>query len=336
MAQLKSGHRTVKSIFHLRGFKEVHMTDGLAFVLSRVPRLLESLLKVSGSRAAGIDEVALYTQRTSQDKGRTDIELVGPAIHIISEAKLGPRIPSQAQLAKYVKRLHTHRKATSELLVVSDSEPGYATEQLDSYGFHVPLRFISWRQIHDAAEVLAKELEHVERIWVDELLTYLRDHLRRVESPENVRIVALNRRCQPGRALSSIELLKQQKRYIHPVGNGYPTQPAWLLGFRYDGRLQAVHPVRNVRRVSKLPDEFASSSTGIAGSHFIYELGPAIPLAAHKTPGMPWAIRSGKIWDRPLCLPLAALGDFETLAQASADRTAQRKRQKADKQVRGK
>lgn len=333
MGQLKSGRRTVKSVFHLRGFKEVHMTDSLAFVLFRVPRLLDALLEISGAQGNASGDRGLFVQRPSPDSGRTDIELLGPECHIICEAKRGTRLPSRRQLTKYAQRLHKQGRATRELLVLSDSEPGYAREELSSYGLDVSVLFLSWRQVHDTATRLAGSAGDRERVWLDELVSYLSEHLERIERPGFVRIVPLNRRPIPGRALSSIELLQQQLRYVHPVGNGYPTQPARLLGFRYDGYLQAVHQVLDVKKVSQLPADLAAPGASSSGSHFVYKLDAAMPLADKRQPGMPWRIRSGKIWDRPLRLPLTMLGDFKTLKEASAHQAAERKQKRVRKKA---
>lgn len=336
MGQLKSGRRMVESIFHLRGFKEVHMTDGLAFVLSRVPRLLVSLLKLGSSQVTVPDIHGLFVQRSSGDQGRTDIELVGPSCHLICEAKRGPCLPSQRQLTKYAQRLDALGNTPRELLVLSDSEPGYAKTRLNSFGLKVPVLFISWRQVYEAAVLLTTTVESREQVWLDELACYLGEHLRRIERPGHVRIVSLSHRQVPGRALSSIELLKQQRRYVHPIGNGYPKRPARLLGFRYGGYLQAVHPVLDIRHVLSLPDDIAAPDTQLSGAHYVYELGAAISLADKKQPNVPWKIRSGKIWDRPLWLPLAMLGNFDTLEEASAQQAAEHKQKMARKRTRAK
>lgn len=333
MGQLKSGRRTVKTVFHLRGFKEVHMTDSFAFVLSRCPQLLELLLRSVGAQPPPPDAYGLLLQRSSQDKGRTDIEIVGPGYHLICEAKRGPSLPSCRQLTKYAQRLEEQGSTIRELLVLSDSEPGFAESRLKGYGLGVKVLFLSWRQVRETAANLMQSGDRAALVWLQELVCYLDDHLRWVDSPGNVRIVALSRRQVAGRALSSVELLKQQQRYVHPVGNGYPTRPARLLGFRYDGRLQSVHPVLNVQHVSTLPDDIAAPGKQISGSHYVYDLGVAIPMTDQKTPGVAWKIRSGSIRNRPLRLPLAMLGDFDTLEAASAHHAAARKQRRARRQA---
>lgn len=331
MGQLKSGRRTVGSIFHLRGFKETHMTDSLAFVLSRVPALHNAILKCSGSQVVVCDADEMFVQRSSLGKGRTDIELLGADYHVICEAKRGLRLPSSRQLRRYENSLIKEGKPTQELLVLTDSDPGYARSQLNGYCMKVPLRFLSWRQVHDAAVSLAAASEGAARLWLDELLGYLREHLRRVERLGMVRIVTLNRSPRPGRAHSSVELLKQH-RYIHPIRRGYPSHPAPMLGFRYDGHLQHVFPVLATTLVETLPAEFATPDAGDTGRHFIYALGEELPLADKHQPGALWKIKSGPIRDRVLWLPLASIEKHKTLAEASTAHTAERRQRQEKKQ----
>lgn len=75
-----------------------------------------------------------------------------------------------------------------------------------------------------------------------------------------------------------IDVVEQDGRYFHPVGNGsnrWPVHPPNYIGFRHHGRLQSVHHVDGYEVVSDV-SERNPRWCKTDGDHFVYTLGPAM------------------------------------------------------------
>lgn len=327
MARLTSGRRTVASVFGVRGYKEVHMTDALAFVMSRVPALIASLKNTNGTEQPE-PSYHLYTQRTDHHKTRTDIELENDTNHIIIEAKRGIRVPSKKQLVHYTKRFTDEHKA-HELWIISDSPTNFAKSKLDDYQLKKSWRFFSWRDVQSAARRIVADSAIPAQLWLNELITYLDEHLRRIDRPDMVYIIPLGSNPVPGRSMSSIELLDTRHMYVHPVGRGRPQASASLLGFRYRGKLQSIHKVLNMYEKKQLPGTFTITGVPQNGRHRMYELGPSLPLSPTKTGDKLWRIPSGRIRNRLLLLHTFFLKTCSSLEEAAKQQSTQRQQKRA-------
>jgi hypothetical protein len=95
----------VSSVFDLVGFHENELTAALGFTLARSPALLSLALAEVG---AGRPTAALVRMETSDDEGRTDLEVETPDQLIVVEAKRGWHLPTEQQLRRYVGRIRSH------------------------------------------------------------------------------------------------------------------------------------------------------------------------------------------------------------------------------------
>ena len=121
----------VDSIFQLLGSKENDMTYSLGWALAQCPGLLRSMLHAlfPEETVLQIDEVLL--QEHSEDRGFTDIELLGPRVHVIVEAKRGWVLPTRRQLSSYTPRFHRDRGRLVVLATMSECTSEYAGLHLD-------------------------------------------------------------------------------------------------------------------------------------------------------------------------------------------------------------
>jgi hypothetical protein len=100
-----------------------------------------------------------------------------------------------------------------------------------------------------------------------------------------------------------------------------PREPLNYIAFRYHGRLQSIHHIKNYEVITDLHNAFKEIPREKCAPHFVYDLGPAIRPACKVPTGRIYA--NGRVW----CM-FDALLSSKTVAHA---RDISKKREKLAK-----
>ena len=235
----------INTVFALNGVDENSVTYAFSWALSKSPTLLRYTIYDLVECDVESEQVIIEIQKYGKDKGFTDIEiLIRNVCHIIFEAKRYWELPSTEQLEKYAGRLETSNESKSLIVSLSAASQEYAKSRLPPIS-NISLVHRSWADLH--ALVLGaydKAKSREEKFWLREF----KSHLRRYVSMRNPRdnlvyVVSLNK--DPiTEGYTWIDVVEKDKRYFHPVGNGWPVEPPNYIAFRYHGRLQSVHYIK--------------------------------------------------------------------------------------------
>jgi len=289
MSQLMLHGKRIDSLFQLLGSSENAATYSLGYALSQSPALLRALVRDLFGKAQGKQVHSVLLQEHQRRQGITDIELSGSDLHCIIEAKKGWVLPSKKQLSQYAARIETALQHRA-LLVLSECTPEYARGRLPKAIGDVPVAYRSWVQIHTLAARKRKGISIYERAVLRQLATYLRSLVSMQDQESNlVYVLSLGSGTPKWSKISQRDIVVKKRRYFHPHGgNGWPKEPPNYLGFRYDGRLQAIHHVERYEIVTEMHSHIPEVDPGEWGPYVLYHLGrPIVP--DHK-------IKTGKIY----------------------------------------
>lgn len=320
--------RAVRTVFDLLGAREDDITYSLGWGLSRSEALTRAML----SEAFGADApqgplIAIRLQESEAGTGRTDIEVEAEHQHLVIEAKRGWTLPSPSQIAQYADRLLARDERERHIAVVAECASDYPpVAALLGTGYGVPVSYVPWARVVEMVQATARATRaQAERRLLAELHRYLLGVMTMQDVRSNmVYVVSLSTKEIAGTSgLSTVEVLERLGRYFCPVGGanpgGWPKEPPNYLGFRYHGRLQAIHHVDGyaVRLApwERVP-ELAGRVEVPEHDQFDFELGPAIH------PGRP--VRTGNLYraQRVWCA-LDLLLTAETIREAR-DKTQER------------
>lgn len=294
MAELLLHGRELNSVFELLGDKENDITYSVGWAMSRCPEFLRAVLAhlLPGASAQQVDSIRL--QAVQQGAGITDIEIIGPELHLIVEAKCGWSLPGAAQLKRYVPRLGSAGKAAKAIVVMSECSEQYAQTRLPKTIDGFDVLYLRWHQLEKLAHGVGDG--PIEQRLMEELRAYLKTVVIWQDLDSSlVYVVSLGSNQPKWSQLSWQEIVIKKGRYFHPVGgNGWPKSPPNYLGFRYRGRLQSVHPVKACTIVTDLNPEIPEIQKTDWPPHFLYTLGAAIrPTATVRTGNI---YRNGRVW----------------------------------------
>jgi hypothetical protein len=297
MPDLLLHSRPVNSIFALLGEAENDITSSLGWALSRSPRLFRTFLRMALRRPHSYDPEALVfaLQEFRKHSGITDIEIRGSDLHLIVEAKSGWTLPSAHQLRKYVPRFGETKAKTQLIVTMSECSQDYAREYGVTAVRGVPVRHISWTDLHSASHISGGS--HAEKRLMQEFRSYLATIVNMQPQESNwVYVVSLaDREWAPG--LTYIDTVEKRRRYFHPCGGvgRWPTEPPNYIGFRYYGRLQSIHHVESWEVVRNFHLHFHESpSWEEKEPHFLYKLGPPIRPSHDVKSGK--VVRAIRVW----------------------------------------
>ena len=288
--------RLIESIFELLGSKENDITYSLGWALAHSPWLTAAVLRhaLSVDDEPSVEEIRL--QERAEEPGITDIEIVGPAVHAIIEAKRGWQLPTRRQLTLYAPRLRRLNRQRQVLVTMSEATPEFASLHPPKDIDGVPVVHLAWKDIIRLSRV--RQGTHAEK----RLLAQLRGYLARIVSMQNqqsnlVYVVSLGSGAPEWSQLSWIDFVEKERCYFHPVGRGgWPKEPPNYIGVRYRGHLQSIHHVNSWELVDSL-DGLSGVRPGrnAEGPLFLYRLGPPI-LPPKPTPAGDRIKRSARVW----------------------------------------
>jgi hypothetical protein len=320
-SQLRVGSARISTVFDLLGHDEDSTSLAIAWGLHQCPELLRRFLEASLSWKGPVNEAQIVIHRHEVAGGITDIEIIQEGrFHLIVEAKRGWRLPGRRQLERYASRqsFRQSRARVKGLLSLSECSPEYAGAHLPGRAIRgFPLRHLSWRQLVDVAESSRKASGLHQRRVLDQLIGYLRSLMTSQDQESNlVYVVALSADTEKGWSVSWIDVVRKHRRYFHPIGSRWPSDPPNYLGFRYSGQLQSVHHVERYEVIEDLSRACAGIPKMPVPPHFLYHLGqPILP---------PHEVRTGNLYrnQRVRCA-IDLLLTSKTIAQAR-DRTRNR------------
>lgn len=318
---LRVAKSEVPTVFHLIGRDEDSISLAIAWGLAECEDLLRRFLRAGLGWTRRLNEPEILIHRHEPRGGITDIEVLDEGrFHLIVEAKRGWLLPTRAQLVRYAgRRSFKQSRAKSKGLVsLSECSSDYAAVHLPTKNIQgVPLRHLSWQRILSLAEASYSTVGTHEKRTLRDLIHYLRSLMSSQDQQSNlVYVVALSAETRKGWPISWIDIVRERRRYFHPVGNRRPKNPPNYLGFRYAGRLQSIHHVEKYDVIEDLSHACPGIPKTPVEPHFLYHLGRAIKP--------PSEVRTGPIYrNHPVWCAIDLLLTSRTIAEAR-DRTKAR------------
>ncbi len=280
---------SMRSVFSLLGSSENDLTAALGWTLRNSPKFLAAL---TGSlHPAPQTATTAIDLEVSDDLGRTDLELHGSDHVIVIEAKRGWVLPTITQLAAYASRCRTMRVA--HLVTLSDCSPEWARLQLPTAVDGVKVTHLPWSVVREHLAAVRRGTGGHERLWLDQLETYLKETLRVVEvnNAEAYCVVINNERPGGGGPHTYREIVEQGFYYFpYGWGHGWPPVPPNFLAFRWDNHVQRVHRVLGHEVIASLQERWPDIPAPVGGSseqarvdgtdrpHVLCRLGPALRM----------------------------------------------------------
>lgn len=305
---------TPTNVFQLNGVNENSATYALGWVLERSSDFRNLFGEYIFGPRVDMSEAVVSLQKHGDDKGFTDIEIsVGAKFHCVLEAKRSWKVPTEAQLRKYCPRLDTSGAKVQRLVSISSADSALAERSLPKSVDGIRVTHLSWRGAQlmaQRAHALTSKFE--DKMWLRHLMDHLKEFVALERITDNTVFVASlsRKRIRPDHAYAFIDVVRNENRYFHPVGNGYPARPPNYVAFRYDGKLQGVHHVESFMVTGDLSTINPLWPTTDV-DHFIYELGPAMLPAKEIRTGDIY--RSGKVY---CAIDTLLSGQFPTISEA--------------------
>lgn len=279
MASLTRYGTEVGSAFSLLGQNENDLTAALGFTMARCTALSNAILRRVWPDF-GDDEGISFALEVRAEIGRTDLEVRLPSALVIFEAKRDWLLPTTTQLAQYVSRIH--RSGSGALVSLSQASTALAQTQLPTEIQGVPVVHLPWRDVLADIATASAICRGRERIWLDELHTYLLEVIRmRTVADSLVYSVVLSEDRPGGEGTPTFrEFVTDQLCYFHPYGvKGWPTDPPNFMAFRWAGAVQRIHRIMQTDVVPTIRDRFPYLPVNELSDrpHAVYDLGPRLP-----------------------------------------------------------
>lgn len=288
------------SIFDPLGSSENSITSAIGVALSRIDPFLEEFLRIVNVDSLGNSKsISVKLQNHEASRGFTDIEIEQDGhFSIIIEAKKGWMYPCQSQLDKYSSRAAFQNADTIHkiIIVLSECSAEFSKENFEiksSNGYKVLP--ISYKQIWSALRRSFSKCNNVQKFLSYELEKFLERLMTMQNQLSNmVYVVSLSYGTNDGWGISWIDIVKERRKYFHPIGGGWPSDPPNYIAFRYYGELQSIHHVESYEVMANPNSVFPEIPDLQWNKHYLYHLGtPIIPAKTIKTGKI---FRSGRVW----------------------------------------
>ncbi len=309
--------KEVESVFTLNGDDEDSITYALGWSLSQSPAFLTTLGEDLFGEPIEFDDTHIDLQRSSQDRGFTDVEIFSPSVvHIIIEAKRYWDLPETVQLKKYASRISRENGRKGLIVSLSAASQAYAADKLPRRVGGIRVEHRSWGDLSKiVSDAYGRTTRFGERLWLDQFQKHLRGYISMRDVKDNtVFVVSLSSEAikEGDDSYTWVDVVEKDRKYFHPVGNGnrWPVIPPNYIGFRLGGRLHSVHHIESYEVVTDLSRKNRRWPETDA-DHFVYKLGLGMQPAKE--------IKNGKIWPngRYWCaIDTLLSGDFKTISDA--------------------
>jgi hypothetical protein len=314
MPQLLLHNREIKTVFELLGDRENDITYSVGWALYRCPCFLREFLRETIGFTGVVGDVSVRLQKLDPRNallrsreappssvsdleeigagpaqahgGFTDIELESPGkFHVIVEAKRGWNLPGGEQLEKYAPRLAVSAAPQQKLVVLSECSREYAFHHLECREVQgVGITPVSWKELASVAAKSCANGSNSEKRLLEELRSYLGRIMTMQKIDSNwVYVVPLANGTPGGWSISWIDIVRERRRYFHPVGNRRPVDPPNYIAFRFYGKLQSIHHIESYEIFTKAHEHFPEIPDQEWDPHYLYILGPAF-APAHEVP----------------------------------------------------
>lgn len=238
-----------------------------------------------------------------------------------AEAKRGWHLPESGQLKKYVTRKSFQETGggVRSLVVLSECSVDYARHHLGPEISGVEVVPVAWRDVVSAASEASAYASHAGKRLLRELVEYLKVTITMQTIESNlVYVVALGSGTPEGWGISWIDIVKERRKYFHPVGiKGWPHDPPNYIAFRYSGRLQSIHHIDEYEVITNPSKYIPEIPVSEWEPHYLYSPGAGFMPAERLPTGRIYP--NGRVW----CM-LDTLFTCDTI-KAARDLTAQRK-----------
>lgn len=278
-------------MFDLLGRKEDDMTYSLGYVASRSPHFAKAIVEAVGGQLRGVG--GAIRLQTSDNDGRTDVELDADEIFIVLEAKRGPEVPTIDQLRKYIPRIRRSVAGRRKLVAVTNAPPAFARAALPALVDGVEVCHLSWREVRALARGARRRETNSNKRLLDEFGLYLTEILG-MEAVRSNMVYVLSIGGGGAWGIDFREVTTKRHRYFDPVSRYRDRRPNYLA-FRYDGRLQAIHHVDAVEPFTNPSQVFPDAHDVTVEPHYLFKLGkPIVP--PHEVRNGPRITRSMRCW----------------------------------------
>lgn len=305
MASVTRYGRDMSSVFDLLGNREPDLTAALGWALARSPAMLKGIFERLGlDGPTNADDIAVQLESTD-DAGRTDIEIFAPTAHIIIEAKQGWIVPGEVQLSAYAPRLDSARTAglDTRLVTLSDSTEAWAREVLPRDVGGVGVTHWSWDDVRALIQTARAPARGTERLWLDQLEAYMGSATSIRPVTDALAYCVVITKDVFGDATFR-DYVENQRVYFHPIARGgWPHIPPNFLAFRWDNAVRQVNRVLDYEIVAHLSERFPAvlddhtvGSRPPGDAHIVYRLGPDIPLPGGAVPSGALNLRAQRFW----------------------------------------
>lgn len=243
------------------GDKENDMTAALAYVLSRSPVFLRSILRELFGRASGnVQSAHVKIQTHRENGGTTDVEIqLGDKCFAIIEAKRGPHLPTVGQLKKYAPHASKAKAEKKMLVSLSNATKQVAELRLPGKIKNIPVTHRSWRTIKKLTDKSVAQESNTNKRLLREFSKYLEGILgMEIIYSNMVYVVSLGRGNPDGWDLSWIDIVEKRKRYFYTTGTNWPDPPNYIA-FRYHSQLQSIYHVKSHDALTNPSNEFAEA-----------------------------------------------------------------------------
>lgn len=277
--------KPVRSVFELLGDRENDITYSLGWALACCDEFRRRVVAAVVPDVKHPETASVRLQERGSG-GITDIELLGPNVHVIVEAKRALDLPGPEQLGRYAERLAKSPVESRALVTTSEASEALARTLLPPTVAGMPCVHISFRELRRLA--LASGGSHAEKRLLKELAHYLNRIARMQDITSNiVYVVALNDATVPDSSITWRQMVEDHHRYITLIGGSYPRIPVNYLGFRYGGQLRSICHVTTCEIILSMTGLIEGCDYHLQVPHYLYTLGP--PIIPSKT------VRNGKV-----------------------------------------
>ena len=318
VAQLYLHDREIKTVFDLLGSDENDITFSLGWGLAQSPSFRRQLLKDIFDRHMGEVAKVHLQKHGNKHGGYTDIEIETTTAHVIVEAKRWWNLPGKAQLEKYVPRFRKGKRST--IVVMGESGEAFGNWKLPKLNTTRTV-YRSWKQIARLLSQSASQGTQAEKRLLRELTIYLRGLINMQNQQSNqVYVIALgNQEVQRWSGKAWRDWVIQERFFHQSMDEHWPKEPPNYLGFRYDGKLRAIHHVESYEIVNNLHGRVPIKhyEKWMSKPRHLCRLGPPIRLDDKFAP------KSTGLWNTRVWAALDLLLTCKTISQAR-DKTSRR------------
>ncbi len=302
MPVLKIYGKEITSVFQLLGDKENDITYSIGWTLSQSEQFLKMLLnKAFNKEFKSVDSTIIRLQSYQMEGGYTDVEIEQPGeFYLMIEAKKGWKFPCKKQLEDYEARKDFREVIDDrkKIIVLTEANQEYTKKYFkikDVNGIEVIV--LSYNDVFEFLGIVSNGASHNEKRTINQLKKYLKNTIKMRDVTSNqVYVVSLGADIPNFSTISWRQIVNEKSIYFHPVGgNGWPVEPPNYIAFRYDGRLQSIHYIKDYKVIQNPKELGLEFQDRDWEPHYVYELGDAIKPSKIVKTGT-GIFRNGRVW----------------------------------------